>query len=116
MSSGDPIDQMKEYASRRGSAPPVMEHQEAEMDDEELRFQMEFQREMGMLSGEGAPTLRRSPSPPAHSAGDRSDESLADIVGDILDDKRPATRSSPSPAKGQSSPPSFATLNYVKLR
>lgn len=110
---GDPLDMLKSQGfHHQASASSTARHEEPdEMDDEELAFQMEFQRAMG---GDSAPAPtrgrgRQTPSPaPGASGGDASDESLADIMGDILDDKRPAKRNSPSPMRRQTSPPSFA--------
>jgi len=98
--SVDPLDMLKQ-AKLGGSGPP--QPQEDEEDD--LEFQLEMQKQLGLAgldtSGAAAkppPAKSRSVSPaprattppaaaPAPSEG--SEESLADIVGDILGDEAP---------------------------
>lgn len=129
LSGMDPLDAFKsEFAKRAGNKPPPPSD-----DEEDLEFQREMQRQLeqagldatgesragavaGSRSVSPAPAARtpplRSPSPPAASKSG-SDESLADIVGDILGDetggrskKRPAA--GPSPVSPGSAPSSRA--------
>ncbi|CAE8616965.1 unnamed protein product [Polarella glacialis] len=111
---GDPLDMLSQMGSRGGRKPPV----EEPPDDEDLAFQLEMQKQMGMAgldSSQGpssssaprqrsaSPMPRREASPhphPSSSHGDGSDESLADIVGDILGDEAPAR----SPRRAQAVP------------
>lgn len=95
----DPLDALKSASAGggRASAPPPAQ------DDDELEFMRRFQAELGLDVGGGDPApppargasrsvspAARMPSPGPAQSGDGSDESLADIMGDILGDDGPA--------------------------
>eukprot|EP00930_Biecheleria_cincta_P055072 TRINITY_DN41441_c0_g1_i1.p1 TRINITY_DN41441_c0_g1~~TRINITY_DN41441_c0_g1_i1.p1 ORF type:complete len:1608 (+),score=358.15 TRINITY_DN41441_c0_g1_i1:155-4978(+) len=95
----DPLDALKGASAGAGrpSAPGPAQ------DDDELEFMRRFQAELGLDMGGGDPApppargasrsvspAARIPSPGPAQSGDGSDESLADIVGDILGDDGPA--------------------------
>lgn len=110
----DPLDRLKtEFDQRRHSAPS--QAAEPEMDEEDLKFQLEMQRELGLAGldtdlgmespadvGQGL-SRRSSPSPaPVPSGSQNSDDgSLDDILGDVLDDdfRKPAKKVVRAPSK-----------------
>jgi len=119
---GDPLDALKDSMHRQNAPAP-----EPMMDDEELAFQLEFQRQIGLLGGDDAAAesmtqrlpaaspARRTPSPAiAHSnRDDGSDESLADIVGDILEDaNRPAKKASCCKQKRRHHQETFSNISF----
>lgn len=80
----DPLDLLSMEVTERHAPAP----EQPEMDDDEMMFQLELQKELGMALGEPEPRdpdppRERAPSPPG------SDGSLDDIMGDILDIPKP---------------------------